>query len=132
MNQAPLQKIKKPWYQRKLIIILAILILVFVLIRINNKIAQNRQNRAIINFCEEYAWDDSLRGEETYEEDGIRVAGQGDFMCSEHLGLKPKVKKSNTGICHEEDTTYYYKTKDYRTFNSIEECLDSGGRKPYN
>lgn len=43
---------------------------------------------------------------------------------------EPQVKKSTTGICHEKGSTYYYKTANFLPFNSIEECLDSGGRLP--
>lgn len=40
------------------------------------------------------------------------------------------VKKSSTGICHAPGTSYYEKTKSYTPFNSIDECLASGGRLP--
>lgn len=40
------------------------------------------------------------------------------------------VKKSTTSICHAPGTTYYAKTKNYTPYNSIEECLKSGGRLP--
>lgn len=40
------------------------------------------------------------------------------------------VKKSNTGICHGPGTTYYEQTKNYTSFKTIQECLDSGGRMP--
>jgi micrococcal nuclease len=40
------------------------------------------------------------------------------------------VKKSKTGICHAPGTTYYNKTKSFTPYNSIDECLKSGGRLP--
>lgn len=40
------------------------------------------------------------------------------------------VKKSNSGICHGPGTTYYNQTKNFTPFNSIQECIDSGGRLP--
>jgi hypothetical protein len=40
------------------------------------------------------------------------------------------VKKSSTGICHAPGTTYYARTKNYTAFNSVQDCLDSGGRLP--
>ena len=40
------------------------------------------------------------------------------------------VKKSSTGICHAPGTSYYSRTKNFTPYNSIEECLDSGGRLP--
>ncbi len=43
---------------------------------------------------------------------------------------EPQVKKSSTGICHEKGTTYYEKTANYTSYDSIEECLASGGRLP--
>lgn len=40
------------------------------------------------------------------------------------------VKKSSTGICHEKRGTYYEKTKNFIAYESIESCLNSGGRLP--
>ena len=42
----------------------------------------------------------------------------------------PNVKKSSTNICHEKGTQYYKQTKNYEDFNTIEDCLKSGGRLP--
>jgi len=42
----------------------------------------------------------------------------------------PAVKKSSTGICHAQGTTYFNKTTNYKPFDSIETCLKSGGRLP--
>ena len=42
----------------------------------------------------------------------------------------PQVKKSSTGICHEEGSTYYDRTQNFTPYNSIEGCLQSGGRLP--
>ncbi len=42
----------------------------------------------------------------------------------------PNVKKSSSGICHAEGTTYYSRTKNFTPYDSIDECLDSGGRMP--
>ncbi|MBI2448624.1 hypothetical protein HYV44_03685 [Candidatus Microgenomates bacterium] len=42
----------------------------------------------------------------------------------------PPVKKSTTGICHGEGTTYYSKTTNFTPYNSIADCLSSGGRLP--
>lgn len=44
--------------------------------------------------------------------------------------LSPQVKKSTSDICHEKGTTYYNRTTNFEPFNSIEECLASGGRLP--
>lgn len=42
----------------------------------------------------------------------------------------PQVKKSKTSICHEKGGKYYDKTTNYVPYNTIQECLDSGGRLP--
>ena len=43
---------------------------------------------------------------------------------------KVVIKKSNSGICHAPGTTYYNRTINYISFDSIDECLVSGGRLP--
>lgn len=40
------------------------------------------------------------------------------------------VKKSKSDICHAPGTTYYDQTKNFTPFNTLQECLDSGGRLP--
>jgi len=40
------------------------------------------------------------------------------------------VKKSNNGICHAPNTTYYERTINFIPFDSIEDCIKSGGRLP--
>jgi micrococcal nuclease len=42
------------------------------------------------------------------------------------------VKKSTTSICHAPGTTYYDRTINYTSYNSIEACIASGGRLPKN
>lgn len=43
----------------------------------------------------------------------------------------PEVKKSSTGICHQKGVSNYYeKTKNFTAYDSLEECLSSGGRLP--
>lgn len=42
----------------------------------------------------------------------------------------PVVKKSNSDICHQKGSYYYEKTKNFTPFNSVGECLKSGGRLP--
>ena len=42
----------------------------------------------------------------------------------------PNVKKSSSDICHEKGSQYYKQTKKYESFNTIEDCLNSGGRLP--
>jgi len=117
----------------KIFIILVIIVaIVFSSIKYYQKAQEEKRNKAIINYCEQYKWNDSLRNQENWDSDGRKLIGQSDFLCSEHLYLKPRVKKSNTGICHEEGSTYYYRTKNYKIFDSIDKCLQSGGRMPNN
>lgn len=42
----------------------------------------------------------------------------------------PAVKKSDTGICHQEGTNYYKNTKNFTPYDSMDDCLNSGGRLP--
>jgi len=43
---------------------------------------------------------------------------------------KDIIKKSNSGICHDKKSQYYSKTKNFKPFKTMKECLDSGGRLP--
>jgi micrococcal nuclease len=43
---------------------------------------------------------------------------------------EPQVKKSNTDICHAKGTTYYSRTTNFTPYDTVEDCLDSGGRLP--
>lgn len=40
------------------------------------------------------------------------------------------IKKSSSGICHDKKSSYYEKTKKFKPFKTMKECLDSGGRLP--
>ena len=40
------------------------------------------------------------------------------------------VKKSNSGICHDQSSPYYSRTKHFHPYNDLQSCLDSGGRLP--
>lgn len=107
----------------KAIIILAVIVAVIcglVLFWKYQKAKEEKRNQAIINRCENSKW----KARTTINEE--------KQTCQDYLYLKPKAKKSRTGICHDQSSTYYYKTKIYKTFNSIDECLKSGGRRPYN
>ena len=52
------------------------------------------------------------------------------LSCDNFENKNPNVKKSTTGICHKKGSQYYKQTKNYITYNTIIECLDSGGRLP--
>ena len=40
------------------------------------------------------------------------------------------VKKSKTNICHKKGSKYFDQTKHFIAFNTIKDCIDSGGRLP--
>lgn len=40
------------------------------------------------------------------------------------------VKKSDSGICHDKTSPHYEKTKNFTPFNSMDECVKSGGKPP--
>ena len=42
----------------------------------------------------------------------------------------PPVQKSISGIYHDTKSSYYTQTKNFTPFNTIDECLKSGGRLP--
>jgi hypothetical protein len=42
----------------------------------------------------------------------------------------PPVKKSSTGICHAQGSSYYAQTKKFEAFKTMDDCLKSGGRLP--
>ena len=39
------------------------------------------------------------------------------------------VKKSSSGICHDSNSSHYERTKEYISFGSMVDCLESGGRE---
>jgi hypothetical protein len=42
----------------------------------------------------------------------------------------PEVKKSNSGICHDDSSGSYSRTKNFTPFDTISACINSGGRLP--
>lgn len=42
------------------------------------------------------------------------------------------VKKSSSGICHNQQSPHYDRTKNFKAFDSLDKCLKSGGRLPAN
>lgn len=42
---------------------------------------------------------------------------------------EPVVKMSKSGICHTQDSPYYLKTSNFTGFDSVEACIEAGGRK---
>lgn len=43
---------------------------------------------------------------------------------------EPMVKMSASSICHKKGSTYYDKTNNFVPYDSLEECLNDGGRLP--
>ena len=43
---------------------------------------------------------------------------------------EPAVKKSKNDICHDKTSNGYKQTKNFTAFNSMDECVKSGGRPP--
>ena len=50
--------------------------------------------------------------------------------CDNIQNDSPNVKKSSSNICHKKGSQYYKQTKKYKSFSSIEDCLNSGGILP--
>ena len=42
----------------------------------------------------------------------------------------PAVKLSKSGICHDRKSPYYTRTKHFKPFNNMAECIKAGGRPP--
>lgn len=43
---------------------------------------------------------------------------------------EPIVKQSTSGICHDENSSSYSRTKNFTAFDSIAACVEAGGRLP--
>jgi len=52
------------------------------------------------------------------------------LFLSQSFAGDPPVKLSNSGICHDETSAFYSRTKKYTVYENIEACLSSGGRLP--
>lgn len=50
-------------------------------------------------------------------------------QASSSLGSEPYIRKSKSGICHTTSSPYYHRLKGYVTYNSMQDCLVSGGRE---
>lgn len=51
-------------------------------------------------------------------------------LTSANAGVPPAVKMSNSGICHDETSQWYKRTKAYTAFQTLKACLEDGGRVP--
>jgi hypothetical protein len=50
--------------------------------------------------------------------------------CATNSTSDPKVKQSTSGICHDNSSGSYNRTKNFTPFDSIAACIDAGGRLP--
>ena len=50
------------------------------------------------------------------------------FSLAEASEQNPPVKKSNSEICHAQDSSYYNRTKNFTAYETLEECLDSSDK----
>jgi len=46
------------------------------------------------------------------------------------VAAEPIVKKSDSGICHDKNSTSYERTKKFTEFKTLDECVKSGGTLP--
>ncbi len=46
-----------------------------------------------------------------------------------HAAEPPAVKKSDSGICHDDSSVHYERTQKFTPYDSMEACLASGGRE---
>jgi hypothetical protein len=44
----------------------------------------------------------------------------------------PPVKMSKSEICHAVDSSYYNRTKNFVAYETLDDCLEAGGRLPKN
>ena len=50
------------------------------------------------------------------------------FSLAEASEQNPPVKKSNSEICHAEDSSYYNRTKNFTAYETLKECLASSDK----
>lgn len=123
----------KTYYKKiyKVFIILIIVLVAYIFISIVvDYYRQKQKEKSIINYCESVKW--RIYNNENDYYFFAKLILNDEVTCGDFLYLKPKVKKSTAEICHDENGTYYYKTKEYKIFDSMKDCINSGGRRPYN
>lgn len=63
----------------------------------------------------------------------LSVAVLGLLLSAQNASaVDPVVKKSDSGICHDASSPSYANTKKFTPFNSMDECIKSGGTAPKN
>lgn len=51
-------------------------------------------------------------------------------LTSHAADTEPNVKRSTSGICYARGERGYSDTRSYRSFDSLEDCVNAGGRRP--
>lgn len=57
----------------------------------------------------------------------LRFCGSRSYQCS---GSCFQYKKSSSGLCHPPQGSWYERIKKYQPYDSVDACLDSGGKLP--
>jgi hypothetical protein len=52
------------------------------------------------------------------------------FGLLSNAAIADVVKMSTSGLCHPPQSNWYERTKNYRAFKSLDDCLDAGGKLP--
>ncbi|MDK9556097.1 HNH endonuclease family protein [Marinobacter sp. M216] len=52
------------------------------------------------------------------------------FLATGNLTADTLVKQSSSGLCHPLESNWYDRTENYTAYDSVEACLDAGGRLP--
>jgi hypothetical protein len=50
--------------------------------------------------------------------------------CAANSTSEPQVKQSSSGICHDNSSGSFNRTKNYIPFDTIADCIEAGGRLP--
>lgn len=75
-------------------------------------------------------WGEATCNGDTTVAAALVTAGVVSSLVSEPATADLPVKKSTSSICHAPGTTYYAKTKNFIPYNTVDDCLNSGGRLP--
>ena len=54
----------------------------------------------------------------------------GSLILASACSLAEPVKMSSNGICHDQNSAFYERTKSFTAYDSLDECLKAGGRLP--
>lgn len=60
----------------------------------------------------------------------LKTGGRAPANAAAAAAAEPVVKKSDSGICHDKNSTSYDKTQKFTPFKTLDECVKSGGTLP--